>query len=53
MKREPVRIDDISALGVELTDDELAGLAGGRPPNEGCSSKSGHIDGSSDLDQDF
>jgi putative ATP-grasp target RiPP len=48
-----VRIDDISAIGTELPDDELAGLAGGRARQGTLSSRSGDIGGSIDLDQDF
>lgn len=49
-----VRIDDLSEVGTELTDEELAGLAGGMPPADGQSSKTLDFrDGYCDADKDF
>ncbi|MEU4643018.1 putative ATP-grasp target RiPP [Micromonospora sp. NPDC047465] len=49
-----VRIDDIPADGVELTEDELANLIGGLPPSWHRSSKTINIDpGYTDTDEDF
>ncbi|MER5332923.1 putative ATP-grasp target RiPP [Micromonospora sp. NPDC002717] len=49
-----VRIDDIPADGIELTEDELANLIGGLPPSWHRSSKTINIDpGYTDTDEDF
>ncbi|MEV0157863.1 putative ATP-grasp target RiPP [Micromonospora sp. NPDC050686] len=48
-----IRIDDIPADGVELTEDDLANLIGGKPPFDRSSKCLNFDDAYCDADEDF